>query len=85
MEQQALVQEILGGVAEMMETQRREIFAYIENGVQKDGRTLAEKVDSMDKRLTAVEETLGDLCEDMDVVKKAVTHQGDEIKQLRQA
>ncbi len=86
-EMREFASELLNGVSVMMSEQENRIvtnlMTYIENGVAKDVRVLAEKVQSLDTRVGALEEAVANLQEDMTVVKLTVTHQNKEIYELK--
>ena len=91
---QELVRDILTGVDDMiqasetrmlerMDKQKHEILACIENGVQKDVRILAEKVTSLDDRVSHLESDMREVKEDLSVVRAAVTTHDDAIRNLK--
>ena len=93
---QILVKDILEGVGAMIsESEERttnRLMAYIENGVQKDVRLLAEQVGVLSQdmievkgRLIKIEDRLENLEGDMQVVKAVVTSHSEEIHTLKRA
>ena len=91
---QGMLNDLMLGIGDMLKAQEQrldekleknktEIVAYIENGVEKKVDLLAERMDDMERRQAVMEEQLGRLTEDMQVVKAAVTHHEEEIITLK--
>lgn len=80
---QMLVKDILAGVQVMVTESETRMKAYIENGVQKDVRLLAEKVTSLDTRVGRLEDRMERVEARLEVITAAVTAHSDEIHQLK--